>query len=208
MKRNIRFLTAALFCVLLFVQPAIAEDAPFAINVYGQYVPFLSGSAGSGSGAPDWSDAFDGGMGVGVEASYKVCPRFTFLGGVGYETYSGQKYKGITFEDLDIIPVYLGGKIHLMENSNLDPYLRVDAGLAHVSDARVKYSGVKSKYWNESFEFFGDFGGGVEYRMGSVGFYAEVKVRYMGAPPAEMGYSSEADKPWSVPVVLGVSWHF
>ncbi|MCP4687845.1 MAG: porin family protein, partial [Desulfobacterales bacterium] len=191
MKRNICFLTAALFCAFLFVQPAIAADEKMGVSVYGQYIPFLSGSAGSGSDAPDYSDAFDGGIGGGVEASYKVCPRFSFLGGVGYETYSGQKYKGVTFESLDIIPVYVGGKLHLMEDSKLDPYLRVDAGLAHVGKAYVKYAGSKSKYWNESWEFFGDFGGGVEYRVNSIGFFAEIKVRYMGAPSPAMGYASE-----------------
>lgn len=208
MKRNIRFLTAALFCALLIVQPAFAEDEQFAVSVYGEYLPFISGSAGSGSGAPDYSDAFDGGVGFGVEASYKVCPGFTFLGGVGYETFSGKTYKGISFEDLEIIPVYIGGKIHFMEDSKLSPYARVDVGLAHFSDVRVKYAGTKTKYWNESFEFFGDFGGGVEYRVNSFGFFAEVRVRYMGAPASDMGKASDADQSWSVPIVVGASWHF
>ncbi len=188
-----------------------AEQGAFSLSLTGQYAPFLSGDAGQGDGAPEYSDAFDDGLGVAVEAAYRMTPNFSVLCGVGYEQFSGDSYKGISFDDWDVITLYVGGKYYFMVNKKgWSSYLRGDLGTAYFSSVDISYSGVDAEYWKSSWGVVGDAGIGVEYNFCNMGVFLEIKARYMDSPAkaSEMREYSDADSSWTLPVVLGVSYHF
>lgn len=202
-------ITCFLFLSLALPGFASAKDDRFAFRLWGQVSPFLSGNAGSGSGAPHYDDAFNTGLGIGAEVSWRFIPRFSLLAGIGYENYSGDSHQGISFDNLEVAPVYLGGKFHITPNSyRWDFYLRMDMGAAHLSSVDVSYQGLKGKYWDSSWVFLFDAGAGIEYRWNKWGASLEVKLRYMGKPDSAMGLPSNADPSWTVPVVFGINYYF
>jgi hypothetical protein len=205
------YLVTACFLFLLLVLPgfASAQDYNFALRLWGEVSPFLSGDAGSGSGAPSYDDAFNTGLGAGVEVSWHFSQRLSFLAGIGYENYDGTSHEEIFFDDLEVVPVYVGGKFHIIpETTRWNPYLRMDIGAAHLSSVDVSYQGLKAKYWDSSWVFLFDAGAGIEYRWDRWGASLEGKFRYMGKPDSAMGSPSDADSSWTVPIVLGINYYF
>lgn len=195
--------TFILFLALLVPGLVSAQDDKIALRLWGQASPLISGEAGSATGAPDYNDAFNTGLGAGVEVSWRFTPRLSFLAGIGYEKYCGDSHRGISFDDLEVVPVYIGGKFHIPSGaSRWDPYIRMDIGAAHLSSVDVSYRNIKGKYWDSSWVLLVDPGAGVEYRWGSWGASLEVKLRYMGKPDSAMGHPSDAGSSWSVPISL------
>ena len=198
-----------LFVLLLLPLSVHANDGKSALRLYGQASPFISGEAGSGSGIPDYDDAFNTGLGAGAEISWRFSQRLSFLGGIGYENYNGDSHEGIFFDDLEIVPLYLGAKFHIMpDRANWDPYLRMDVGTAHLSSVDVSYDSHKGKYWDSSWVFLFDAGAGVEYRSGRWGASLEIKLRYLDEPEPALGKPSGAGSSWIAPVVFGINYHF
>jgi hypothetical protein len=133
----------------------------------------------------------------------------SLLAGIGYENYSGGSHQGISFDDLEVVPVYLGSKFHITPDAyRWDSYLRMDIGAAHLSSVDVSYHGLKGKYWDSSWVFLFDAGAGIEYRWNKWGASLEIKLRYMGKPDSAMGSPSNADRSWTVPVVFGINYYF
>jgi hypothetical protein len=136
-------------------------------------------------------------------------PRLSLLSGIGYERYPGDRHQGISFDNLKVIPVYFGGKFHIAPDSRRwNPYLRVDLGAARVSSVDVSYMGFKGRYWDSSWTFLFDAGVGPEDRWSTWGASLEAKARYMGKPDSAMGWPSNADPSWTVPVVFGIGYYF
>jgi len=204
------FLLSFVVAVLLLVPiHATAVEDAFSVRLWGNISPFLSGDAGSGRGAPDYDDIFKTGGGVGGEFSWRILDQISWLVGGGYESFGGDAYEGISFDDLDVIPVYTGAKFHAIpDHPHWDPYLRLDLGAAHLSCVDLSYQSLTRRYWNASWVFLFDFGAGVEYRWGAWGVSFDVKFRYLGEPNAALGSPSEADGSWTVPVTLGINYHF
>ncbi len=201
--------TCILFLSLVAPGSVSAKDDKLALRLWGQLSPFISGDAGSGAGAPDYDDAFDSGLGVGGELSWRFSDRLSCLAGIGYETYDGDSHEGISFTDLEIVPLYLGAKFHFSpDNSRWNPYLRMDIGAAHLSSVDVSYQSLKGEYWDSSWVFLFDAGAGVEYRWNRWGASLDIKLRYLGEPDPALGDPSDADSSWTVPVVFGVNYHF
>lgn len=211
MKRTRRhafiFFSLSVFVLLPFV--SAAQEDGFALQVYGRVSPFLSGNAGSGAGAPRWRSAFDSGLGGGVELSYPLSSGFRILAGAAYERYCGNMYEGISFEDLTVIPLYLGGRYEFRPGKEgWNPYLKAELGMARLSSLSISYERMKGTYWNESWVFLVAAGAGLEYRSGLWGVSVEIVPRRMGEPGPAMGFPSEADGPWTVPVSLGLTHYF
>ena len=201
--------TCILFLSLLAPGSVSAQDGKFALRLWGQVSPFISGEAGSGTGAPDYDDAFKSGLGAGVELSWRFSDRFGGLAGIGYENWNGKSVEGISFDNLKVVPVYLGGKFYFMsDRTGWNPYLRMDVGAAHLSSVDVSYLNLNGKYWDSSWVFLFDAGAGVEYRWGKWGASLEVRPRYLGKPDSHMGSPSNAGSSWSVPIVMGINYHF
>jgi len=210
-KKSFYYLGFCLFVLAFMLLPSSgsAKDDDFSFHLRGQISPFISGEAGSGSGAPDYRDAFDTGIGGGVEFSWRFCNRFSLLGGVGYENYNGKTHQDISFDDLKVIPLYLGGKSHILpKDSRWNPYLKVDLGAAHLSSLDISYESLKGRYWDSSWVFLVEAGGGLEYRFGRWGIGLEVLPRYLGKPHSALGYPSKAERSWTIPVKLGLGFYF
>lgn len=209
MKRFIflPFVVVALLCV--FSGYLLAGESPFSLSLAGQVVPFVSGSAGSGDDVPDYNDAFETGFLIALEGAYRVCSRFSLLGGIGVEHHSGETDQGISFDSFDIVPVYVGGKYHLLlGKAGWNPYLRADIGVAKLSSVDISYLGSSTEYWDSSWAFMADAGMGIEYLVHTVGVFLEIRTRYLDSPSSSLGIYSDADSSWSIPIVLGVSFGF
>lgn len=196
---------------LLFAwpSPVFGEDGRFGLRLWGGALPFASGQAGRGAGAPGYDQAFHTGAGAGAEISWRLIPRLTVLAGVGYENYRGGTHQGFSFDDRTALPVYLGGKLHLTpESRRWDPYLRVDGGVARLSAVDVSFMGMKGRYWDASWVLLFDAGAGIEYRWNRWGASIEIRARYTGTPDSAMGWPSNADSSWTVPVIFGIGYYF
>ena len=210
---NGKSVTCLVSCFFVFVLAQsshyVSAEDDLSLRVWGQVSPFISGEAGSGSGVPDYDDAFDCGIGGGAELSWRFSDRLSCLAGIGYENYDGDSHQGISFDDLEIVPVYLGGKFHIIPgDTRWDPYLRMDIGAAYLSSIDVSYHSLKGEYWDSSWVFLFDAGAGVEYRWDRWGASLDVKVRYLDEPDPALGDPSDADSSWTVPVTFGINYHF
>jgi|GEM_PF-1383928 len=199
------------FLLLVFFPAcgAFAEGGKGSVRIWGQVSPFLYGDAGTGSGVPGYDDAFSKGLGFGAEYSWRFCRWFSAVGGLGFERFDGDTCEGIAFSELKIFPVYVGGKIHLVEKASpWDLYIRLDAGAAHLSSVNVSHGAFQDRYWDSSWVFLFDAGIGTEYRWDCWGLSLDVKARYLGSPDPAMGDPSDADASWTLPVILGINYHF
>lgn len=179
------------------------------LRIVGQISPFLSGAAGSGPDAPDYNDLFDAGFGGAVEYHRRLSERFSMIAGVGYESFSGETYQGIGFDDLERTSVYGGAKIHFAnEQSDIQPYARLDIGAARISSVDVSYQELSGKYWDSSWSLLADAGAGVEKRFGDWSAYGEILIRYVDKPDSALGSVSDADGAWTLPIRIGVGYHF
>ena len=211
MKKNIVILGLVFVFMMMFSARVFAEPGAFSLSVAGQYIPFITGDAGKGDGAPSYDDAFDSGLAVAVEAAYRLNPYLSVLGGVDYEQFSGDSFQGISFDDLDIITLYVGAKYYfLADNRSWNPYVRADIGAAHFSSVDISYQDSDGDYWDSSWEVMADAGLGLEYTFSNLGVFFEIKARYLNSPsPAsEMKEFSRSDSSWSMPIMLGVNFHF
>ena len=212
MVNKLLFYSKFFLFVLAFIllpSSGFAKDGDFSFHAWGQISPFVSGEAGRGSGAPDYNDVFNTGIGGGVELSWRLYDRLSLLAGIGYENYDGKTYQDISFDDLKVIPLYLGGKFHILpRDSRWNPYLKVDIGAAHLSSVDISFMTLEGRYWDSSWVFLFDIGGGLEYRFGRWGVGLEVLPRYLGKPDSALGYPSDAKASWTIPIRLGVSYHF
>jgi opacity protein-like surface antigen len=212
MVKKLLFYSGFSLFVLAFIllpSSGSAKDGDFSFHAWGQISPFISGEAGRGSGAPDYNDVFNTGIGGGVGFSWRLYDRLSLLAGIGYEQHRGKKYEGISFDDLNVVPLYLGGKFHFTpKSSRWNPYLKVDLGAAHLSSVDISYESLKGRYWDSSWVFLFEAGGGLEYRFGRWGIGLEVLPRYLGKPDSTLGYPSKADGSWTIPVKLGLGFYF
>ncbi len=211
MKKSIVVVWMVFVFMSLFATRVFAEPGAFSLSLAGQYIPFISGDAGKGDGAPKYDDAFDGGLGVAVEAAYRLDSHLSVLAGIGYEQFSGDSHQGVSFDDLDIMTLYLGGKYHFpVKEKNWDPYLKVDIGTVYFDSVDISYQGVDADYWDSSWNLMVEAGIGTEYTFSNLGVFCEIKVRYMDSPDAssELREYSDADSSWSIPLTIGINYHF
>ncbi|MBW2284565.1 MAG: hypothetical protein JRF65_08195 [Deltaproteobacteria bacterium] len=208
---------SAICCVMFFIYLVLllfpfavsAEDGKASVSLWVPVSPFISGDAGSGTGAPEYKDAFSTGIGVGGEFAWRFCRWFSGVGGLAYEVFDGKTYQGISIDNLKVMPLYVGGKFHLIPNAApWDLYLRTDLGAAYLSPVDVSVDSLSGRYWNSSWVFLFDVGVGTEYLWGAWGVSLDVKVRYLGSPDSALGKPSEAGSFWTVPIVLGLNYHF
>ena len=210
-REKIHLVGVFVLSLYLFVFPcrSLAENQDVSLHLWGRISPFISGEAGSGSGAPDYHDVLDTGIGGGIEFSWRFCNRFSLLGGMGYENYNGKKHEDISFDDLKVIPLYFGGKFHILpKDSRWNPYLKVDIGGAHFPSVSISFMTLEGRYWDSSWVFLFEVGGGLEYRFKKWGIGLEVLPRYLGKSDSALGKPSDAKGSWTIPIRLGVSYHF
>ncbi len=183
------------------------NGSKFSIGLTTGILPFLSGDAGEGEGAPDYDDLFKTGYGIALEAEYRVCEHASLVGGIGYMEHSGKSHQGLHFDDLEIIPLYVGCKMHIPASCPVKPYIQIHIGTAHLSSVDVSWNSLSANYWDSSWVFMGDAGIGLDYQVNNWSFSAGLNLRYAGAPDNELT-AADADGSWTIPVQLGISYSF
>ncbi|MBF0524889.1 MAG: outer membrane beta-barrel protein, partial [Deltaproteobacteria bacterium] len=153
-------------------------------------------------------DAFKSGWGFNIEAACRIDDLFSTQFGFGWETYAGKTVGRTDFDNLNIVPIYVGGKMHLPVNRTWDPYFRVDLGAARYSSVDASTFGHKDGFIDPSWGFLADFGPGLEYKMGNIGIFTEVKARYIGGPSSSIGQGFDPDGNWTFPINFGVRAYF
>jgi hypothetical protein len=194
----------------VFSGQASADDIKGgSFRIVGHVSPFISGAAGSGAGHPDYADAFSKGIGGALEYHRRMSNRVSVIAGIGYDSFSGGTHEGVAFDDLDRTLLYVGGKVHWPADlDGWQPYARGDLGAARVSSVDVAAGNLSGPYWEASWQPLADVGVGVERRSGDWSAFGEVLFRYVGEPDSALGPVSEADGSWSLPVRIGVGYHF
>ncbi|MEJ2683107.1 MAG: outer membrane beta-barrel protein [Candidatus Sulfobium sp.] len=202
-------LAVLFFSVVSLLGTASAEEGKWSVSLAPSVVPFLSGDAGSGKGAPKYSDAFDTGYGITLEVEKALSPQAGIHGGIGFEHHSGKDYKGVSFDDLDMVPVYVGGTYRFPVGRAVGLYLNADVGAMHFSSVDISSDGLSGRYWNASWVFLFDAGAGLEYRTGSPWSASlETDFRYLGKPDSILGTASDAGSSWTLPIRFAVRYSF
>lgn len=188
---------------------ASAGEGKWSISLSPVVTPFLSGRAGSGADAPKYSDAFDTGYGIALEVERQLSAQMAIRGGIGIERYSGNSFQGFSFGDLDIVPIYVGGKYRFSVNPAVMLYLGADLGAAHLSSVDISSGNLSSRYWASSWVFLFDAGMGVEYNSrGPWSASLQTDLRYLGKPDSALGKPSDAGSSWSLPIRFVVRYSF
>ena len=209
MKTAYIILFVSVLSMVIVAVPATASDKGFSFRLGAVGVPLITGDAGSGEGAPAYDDAFKTGYGAMFEAVYRYSERFSLLGGLGYERYDGREHEGIKFSLREVVPLYLGAQYHFRPRSaRWIPYARLDLGVAYLESVDVSFGGLRSRYWDSSWVGMFDVGGGLEYRMDSMGIFLDIRARYLGEPDSSLKPLSDSDPSWTLPVTLGFSFSF
>lgn len=195
-----------------FCQTAEAEDdgaSTWSVALGASVIPMISGDAGEGESAPRYSDAFDTGYGFTLEVERNLTAHAALQAGVGFESHSGKVYEGFAFGDLDIMPVYAGGKYQFGGSTGWQPFLGAHLGGARMSAVDVTFGSLSTRYWDSSWVLLLDAGVGIEYQGGgpwSVSVHAA--YRSLGKPGAAFGDPSEAQSVKMIPVELRVNYSF
>ena len=209
MQKSMQLAIIALSWGGLMTMPAAGAETDLSLRLGAVVAPLSDDAAGSGPDSPDYSDAFDTGLGISVELAYRYSDRFSFVAGTGYEKYSGDEYEEISFDALKMVPVYVGARYHFGTGiSKWDPYIRVAGGTARIESVDVSFAGFSEKYWKSSWVGLFDFGGGVEYRFDTLSVFAEVRARYLGEPDSDLEPFADADSSWSLPMSIGIAFRF
>jgi hypothetical protein len=204
-------LPVLLMSVVFLTGSASAEEGKWSVSLAPSVVPFLSGDAGSGLGAPKYSDAFDTGYGITLEVQRSLSPRAGIHGGIGFEKHSGKDYQGVSFGDLDIVPLYVGGRCGFPLTPKVALYLNTDLGAAHFSSVDISSEGgfLSGRYWNGSWVFLFNAGAGLEYHTaGPWSASLQTDFRYLGKPESALGTASDAGSSWTLPIRFAVRYSF
>lgn len=203
-------LPVLLMSIVFLAGTASADGGKWSVSLAPSVVPFLSGEAGGGLFPPKYSDAFDTGYGITLEVERSLSPRAGIHGGIGFEKHSGKNYEGVSFGDLDIVPVYVGGRCGFPLGPKVGLYLNTDIGAAHLSSVDINSGGFLSgRYWNGSWVFLFDAGAGLEYHTsGPWSASLQTDFRYLGKPESALGTASDARSSWTLPIRFAVRYSF
>ena len=200
---------AGVLSMVIAAVSATASDKHLSFRLGVTGTPFIGGDAGSGEGAPTYDDAFETGLGAGVEMAYHFNNRISLLSGLSYVWFDGRECEGITFSNRKVMPLYVGAQYHFRPRSvRWIPYARLDLGVAYLDSVDVSSGGLNSEYWDSSWVGMFAAGGGLEYRMDTLSIFLDIKFRYLGDPDSSMGSLSDADPSWTLPVTLVIGFNF
>lgn len=111
-----------------------AKAAPIPITIRGGLGTsvFLHGDVDSDAPAPEYGDAFGPSFAFRLEADARLAPMWSVHAGAGYERHFGDRAGHADFDDLQLLPSYLGGKIFLPlpQPDRFALYGRADMGWA------------------------------------------------------------------------------
>lgn len=220
MKRTCLFL----LCFLVFLSFLCSEEVSkasskekyrkFSARFSFQGEPLFAGKAGKGSHPPGYREAFQSGLGGGLEIGFSFHPRHQAFIGIEDKDYKGQVFEGVKFANRKIALVYAGWKMNLFstQESSLKPYLKVEIGTASLNKIEIIYHDIHNDYWDSSRVPMLRAGVGIElilfeWKPYSNGVFLEIKGQYLGKPPSLMSPHSDSGGCWSLPISLGLSFN-
>ena len=180
---------------------------PVTLHVKTVFSPFLTGDAGTGAGAPAFTDIFRSGYGGRLEGEYHFSDKELFIAGLGLEKYSGKPFQSLKFSDMTLIPFYGGYQRLFPAVLGIRPHAGLTVGAAHLSSVAVSWSSFSRPYWKAAWVLTGDFGVGLDLDREPWHLSVDVRLRYTGAPDAVLG-SARAQDFWSVPLTVGIRYSF
>lgn len=208
MRKSLASFVFGLAAIALIALPASAAG-PYGLSVSGAWIPFVSGDAGDGVGAPKYQDAFEAGLGGRIEAYYDFTPSLRGQFGFTYQVWGGDTFEGVEFDDLKMWAVYLGGKYRFLPGSAFRPYLVADVGYANLDEVSVSIPGVTVPYWDKTGTYLVDAGVGAEFMVTpNLGIFVDVRGQMVGKPDALLIPTAEADAGISLPVSVGLNFNF
>ncbi len=179
-----------------------------------QYDPVIAGKAGSGSNPPGYNDAFQPGLGGGVEIGFSFLPRHQAIIGIEHKVYDGKWFEEVRFSTRKLTLIYAGWKMNLLtaQESSLKPYLRVGIGAASLNKARISFHGIPNDYWDSSWVPMARAGIGIElilleWKPYTNGVFIEIRGQYLGRSPSLMSPHSDSGGCWSLPISFGISFN-
>lgn len=220
MRKSLAAIVFGLAAVALIALPGSAAG-PYGLSVSGAGIPFVSGDAGEGVGAPKYKDAFDTGWGARLEGYYDFTSSLRGQLGFTYQSWGGSDFQGVQFDDLKMWAIYAGGKYRFLPGTPFRPYLVADVGYANLDSVDVTLqaplvvgnivfpAGTAVSYWDKTGTYFADLGLGFEYMLTpNLGIYLDARAQIFG--PADKGIipTAEADPGISVPISLGLNYNF
>ncbi len=208
MRKSLAAIVFGLAAVALIALPASAAG-PYGLSFSGAGIPLISGDAGTGTGAPEYTDAFDTGWGFRIEPYYDFTPTLRGQFGITYQSWGGKDFQGVEFDDLKMWAVYVGGKYRFLPGSPFRPYIVADVGYANLDSVDIKIGGVSVPYWDKTGTYMVDVGVGAEYMVSpNLGIFVDVRGQMFGKPDAILTPTAEADAGTSVPISVGVNYNF
>jgi len=161
-------------------------------------------SAGDTRWTPDTAEFFDAGLGGGIEVGLRFDTNWEAIFGMGYMYYPGG---GVTLsdeagnriimelDDMRVIPIYAGVKLLLSEDptEGFVPYIRGDVGVVWLSDVDARIllrpqtaifnpGSARFTWFESSYRFMWDIGGGLEYRFAKWGAFVELLGHNFSTP--------------------------
>lgn len=199
-------------CVLLVfgvIKPSQAEELANSIRLLGAVTPFVGGDAGTGEGAPGYSDAFGTGSGGAIEYHRHISWRVNGIIGLGYDKFVGNSYQSIDFSNQKVTTMYGGIKVDMLPYpAEWQPYARIDLGAAKFSSVTVSTQNLSGTYWDSSLGLVIDAGIGVEKHFDNWSSFGELLIRRWDTPESALGTVADADAAWTALIRLGIGWHF
>jgi len=203
---SIYCLIVALLIFTISIRSASAAEEKWSIGPLFEVSFIMGGQAGEISHGewdpPDWHPAtgnlLETGWGGGIELGWRFDENWEAIFGAGYifhhgnsislSNTSGEQVMVVDFDDFHLVPIYTGMKVLLSNkpDEGLVPYLRADIGAVWMSkvNAGLLFYGTPSEvtWWDSSFRFMWDIGGGLEYRTGKWGGFIELLNRNSSSP--------------------------
>lgn len=208
MRKGLAVLMVGLWAAAGPALPASAAGNT-GVSLSAAILPFGSGAAGTGIGAPDYTDAFDTGFGLRVEPYMDITPRFRGLIGFTYQTWGGKTFGGFEFDDLKMWALYAGGRVRFYPGQAIRPYALMDLGIARLDSVSITSFGVTEPYWDSTVTAFVDLGLGLEFVASpNLSFYIDARLQAFGEPDSAMPPDSDAEGGGVIPISLGLNYTF
>ncbi|HVY61948.1 MAG TPA: hypothetical protein VHF22_09860 [Planctomycetota bacterium] len=196
-----------------------------------EYTPLDGGNVGKGfTSAPDYSDAFDSGLGLTLQGGYRW-GRFAPFLGFDYGLYRGQTISNAAFGDWYRYDFYAGLRIHLFEGAwtpfgpeadagALDPYASLRAGASYSDSVDVSAvppgsstTVLSTSYWKSGWLFNAGVSIGLEYRFPGglpLSAFLEGGFRWLTGPEASDPFTSDFDgeDAFTFPIAVGLAFHW
>lgn len=190
----------------------------------------IGGDAGSGNGAPSWTDAYGFGFGGGAAFSLRILPCLGGRAALYYQSFASKTFTsgGVDNElsDFSYFGLSLGPRFYFLIDRPVDawfrpdsrpylgliPFAGIDFGIGFSSAVTWDVPPPAWDYWESGTILVQEIVVGLEYRFAeSIGMEFELGYGTTGAPPAASGVASpmnEAGSPTLFRFRLGLLFAF